>query len=189
MTSSEEPEEVPLLEDLDINLEEIKGNLKSVLFFRQFEEQFVRELDLIGPLGIYLLLAFSQTLVRAADQRRKLVFSYIYGFSTIGTFLIYLLVNLVIRQKYFSLYHTMSSLGYALAPIVVLSLVSTCVHLEYASLTSNKLGLLVGLVFILWSAATATKLIDTAVKVENQRWLIAYPILLFYTTFSILVIF
>jgi len=61
--------------------------------------------------------------------------------------------------------------------------------------SSNKLGLLIGLVFILWSTATATKLIDTvvsdqqAVKIEQQRWLIAYPILLFYTTFSILVIF
>ncbi len=62
-------------------------------------------------------------------------------------------------------------------------------------MSSNKLGLLIGLVFILWSTATATKLIDTvvsdqqAVKIEQQRWLIAYPILLFYTTFSILVIF
>lgn len=58
------------------------------------------------------------------------MFSYIYGFSTIGTFLIYLLINLIIKQKYFSLYHTMSSLGYSLAPIVLLSLISTVVHLE-----------------------------------------------------------
>ncbi len=58
------------------------------------------------------------------------MFSYIYGFSTIGTFLIYLLINLIIRQKYFSLYHTMSSLGYSLTPIVFLSLISSVVHLE-----------------------------------------------------------
>lgn len=60
-----------LLEDLDINMEEIKGNLKSVIFFKQFEEKFVKELDMIGPLGIYLLLAFSQTLVRVSDSAEK----------------------------------------------------------------------------------------------------------------------
>jgi hypothetical protein len=58
------------------------------------------------------------------------VFSYIYGFSTIGTFFIYLLINLIIKQKYFSLYHTMSSLGYSLAPIVFLSIISIFVHLK-----------------------------------------------------------
>ena len=44
-------------------MEEIKGNLKSVILFKKFEEKFVKDLDLVGPIAIYLLLAFSQTLV------------------------------------------------------------------------------------------------------------------------------
>jgi len=49
--------------------------------------------------------------------------------------------------------------------------------------------MLLGLFFILWSAATATKLINTAADVDKQKYLIAYPIFLFYTTFSIIVLF
>lgn len=59
----EDEAEVPILKDLDIDMEEIKGNLKSVILFKKFEEKFVKDLDLVGPIAIYLLLAFSQTLV------------------------------------------------------------------------------------------------------------------------------
>jgi len=51
------------LEDLDIDVEEIKGNLKSVILFKQFEEKFVKNLDLIGPLVIMVSLGLTLSLV------------------------------------------------------------------------------------------------------------------------------
>lgn len=112
------------MEDLGIDLNEIKGNLKSVIFFKKFEEKFAKDLDLIGPLGIAFSLAFFLSL------RAKFVFGYIYGFTTIGSFLVYLLINLIIKDRYFSLYDTMSSLGYSLLPIAILALFSTFVNLR-----------------------------------------------------------
>jgi len=48
-----------------------------------------------------------------------------------GSFLIYLIINLVIKDRYFTLYDTMSSLGYSLMPIVFLSLFSIILPLKY----------------------------------------------------------
>lgn len=124
LNSDAEEQEPPLLEDLGIDIEEIKSNLKSVLFFKKFEKRFVTQLDLIGP----LLIAFS--LASALGMRAKFVFGYIYGFMTIGCFLVYVTINLIIKGKYFTLYDTMSSLGYSLMPIVGLSLVATLVSLK-----------------------------------------------------------
>ena len=112
------------MEDLGIDLAEIKSNLQAVLFFRNFEKQFVTQLDLIGPLLVAFALALSLGL------RAKFVFGYIYGFMTIGCFLVYVTINLVVKQKYFKLYDTMSSLGYALMPIVGLSLVAGVFSLQ-----------------------------------------------------------
>ena len=44
------------MEDLGIDMEEIKGNFKSVLLFRTFEQKFVQDLDLIGPVAVALAL-------------------------------------------------------------------------------------------------------------------------------------
>lgn len=112
------------MEDLGIDLEEIKSNLKSVLFFKKFEKRFVTQLDLIGPLMVAFALAL------ALGLRAKFVFGYIYGFMTIGCFLVYVTINLIIKNKYFTLYDTMSSLGYSLMPIVVLSLIAAVVSLK-----------------------------------------------------------
>jgi protein YIPF5/7 len=128
-----------------------------VLFFKKFEKRFVTQLDLMGPLLIALGLAMSLSL------RGKFVFGYIYAFMTFGCFLVYIAVNLIIKNKYFPLYDTMSTLGYSLMPIVGLSLTATLISLKYAALLQTRaiFGLTIGLFFVLWSAATATKLINT----------------------------
>ncbi len=55
--------DVPLMEDLGIDIQEIKGNFKSVIMFKQFDEKFAKDLDLIGPLIIAFALAFTMSLV------------------------------------------------------------------------------------------------------------------------------
>lgn len=55
--------DIPLMEDLGIDIQEIKGNFKSVIMFKQFDEKFARDLDLIGPLIIAFALAFTMSLV------------------------------------------------------------------------------------------------------------------------------
>ena len=51
------------MEDLDINVSEIQANFKSVLLFKNFEKKFVKDLDLLGPVGVALALGFLMTLV------------------------------------------------------------------------------------------------------------------------------
>ena len=62
------------MEDLDIDVEEIKGNLKSVLFFKNFEKKFVKDLDLLGPVGIALALGFIMTLVILLNAATEVYF-------------------------------------------------------------------------------------------------------------------
>lgn len=57
-------EDVSLLEDLDIDIEQVKQNIKSVLFFKKFDHKFTEEPDMSGPLMICLTLAVSLILVK-----------------------------------------------------------------------------------------------------------------------------
>ena len=82
-----EEEDIPILEDLDIDIEEIKGKFKSILSLKKFDDQISRDPDMIGPFIIYILLG---TLLMLSA---KLVFGYIIGFGIFGPFLIYVLVN------------------------------------------------------------------------------------------------
>lgn len=132
---------MPILEDLGIDFEEIFGNFKSVLLFRQFEEKWVRNLDLLGPLFIAFSTALILTLVlNSLIQRGKFIFSYIYGFGSFGSFLVYFIINLVIKNKYFSLYDTLSGLGYSLMPIAFLSFFSLLLNLKYGPLIKQFIG-------------------------------------------------
>ena len=118
------------MEDLDIDVEEIKGNFKSVLFFKKFEKKFVKDLDLLGPVAVALALGFIMTLVRGPHQQRKFIFGYIYGFLTMGSFLVYSIINLVIKDSYFSLYHTVSTLGYSMMPLFFMGLLGVGVSMR-----------------------------------------------------------
>jgi len=60
----EEEEEIPLLEDLDIDIEMVKNNLKSVILFKEFKEEFTEDPDMTGPLLVGLSLAMALMLVR-----------------------------------------------------------------------------------------------------------------------------
>ena len=125
-------EDLPLLDELEIDMEQIRQNIKSVIFFKKFDHKFTEEPDMSGPLVVCLALAFSLMLVSLLLTLKsgKIQFGYIYGFTTLGGSFIYFILNLIIREKYFSLYSTISSLGYCLIPLVPLSLTGVFLTLK-----------------------------------------------------------
>lgn len=60
---------MPLLEDLDIDVEMIKNNLKAVIFFKKFEHRFTEDPDMGGPLIVGFSLALALMLVRLRCNR------------------------------------------------------------------------------------------------------------------------
>ena len=48
-----------------------------------------------------------------------------------GGFLVYMILNLIAKNNYFSLYHTICTLGYSMVPISFLALLGVFVTLKY----------------------------------------------------------
>ena len=95
-----------------------------------------------------------------------------------------LLINLrVKRGVYLELYSTISVPGYSLLPFVFLAGASIFIDL------CNPLGVLFAGFIVLWSCMTATRLFEHSLDMNDQKYLIAYPICLFYCVFVMLTIF
>ena len=62
-----EEQEIPLLEDLDIDLEMVKSNLKSVILFKPFDHKFTEDPDMTGPVLVGFSLALALILVSYPD--------------------------------------------------------------------------------------------------------------------------
>lgn len=80
-------------------------------------------------------------------------------------------------------YDVMSILGYGLLPMLVLGLVNIFIHLK------GPLGLVLGVVCTAWSAYASTMFFEVVMKLHNKKWLVAYPVFLFYLTFVLITIF
>ena len=76
VAGEDDPEkEIPLLEDLDIDLEMVKSNLKAVILFKQFRHEFTEDPDMTGPLIVGFSLALSLMLVKSQKKMKKLQIS------------------------------------------------------------------------------------------------------------------
>lgn len=94
------------------------------------------------------------------------------------------MINLLTKKGvYVELYTTMSILGYSLLPFCSLALASWFMDLQ------NPIGFGFCALVILWSTVTATRFFENNLDMADQRYLIAYPIFLFYCVFLLLVIF
>ena len=94
------------------------------------------------------------------------------------------MINLLTKKGvYVELYTTISILGYSLLPFCSLALGSIFMNLQ------NPIGIGVCALIILWSTITATRFFENSLDMQDQRYLIAYPIFLFYCVFLLLVIF
>jgi hypothetical protein len=111
-------------------------------------------------------------------------FSSIYGVGSIGSLLIYLLLNLM-NSRGVSGHHVCSVLGYCLLPMIFLGLLSTFVPMLRLGLT----GLGVSAVFIIWATWSAAGMFVSALEMQKQKFLVAYPVGLLYFTFGMLSVF
>lgn len=169
--------EPPILEELGINVEHVVMRMKGVAFFKAVDQEILEDLDLSGPLAI--IMALSTCLLFAG----KITFSYVYGFGVSGCVLIWTLINLMSQKGGIDMYRTASVLGYGLIPVVIMASLGIFVSLQ------STFGSIVAALCIAWSTATASRFFATANAMNQQRWLVAYPVGLFYTCFSLLTVF
>lgn len=169
--------EPPLLEELGINVDHIVMRMKGVAFFKHIEEDVLDDLDLSGPIAI--LVALATCLLFAG----KISFSSVYGFGLSGCIGIWMLINVMSQKGGIDLYRTMSILGYGLIPTVILAALGVFVSLK------STFGTVISAVCIFWSTATTSRFFATAIAMHQQRWLVAYPVGLFYTCFTLLTVF
>jgi len=169
--------EPPILEELGINVEHIVMRMKGVAFFKAVNQEILEDLDLSGPLAI--IMALGTCLLLAG----KITFSYVYGFGVSGCVLIWALINLMSQKGGIDLYRTASVLGYGLIPVVAMAMIGIFVSLQ------STFGSVIAALCIAWSTATASRFFATANAMNQQRWLVAYPVGLFYTCFSLLTVF
>ena len=169
--------ELPLLEELGINPQNIKNKIIGVITLRKIDKKFLEDSDMAGPLLIFLLFAFSLVL------QYKINFGYIYGISLFGSVLIFLLLNLMCKNNGILLYNTISVLGYCLIPIVLLSFIAVFLDMK------NVFGGILCLIAIVLSSLNASRFFEIGLEMYSQRWLIFYPVALFYTCFVLVTIY
>ena len=175
--NEEDEEELPLLEELGINPQNIKNKIIGVITLKRIDKKFLEDSDMAGPLLIFLLFAFSLVL------QYKINFGYIYGISLFGSILLFLLLNLMSKNNGILLYNTISVLGYCLIPIVLLSFIAVFLDMK------NILGGILSLVAIVLSSLNASRFFEIGLDMYSQRWLIFYPVALFYTCFVLVTIY
>lgn len=169
-------DELPLLEELGINFDHILQKTIAVLNpFKDTDASILQETDLTGPL--VFCLCFGAFLLLSG----KVHFGYIYGIGVLGCLAMYALLNLM-SESGVSVGCTISVLGYCLLPMVVLS------GLSVLSLKGTLCTVLT-IVAVSWCSLSASKLFVTALAMDHQQPLVAYPCALLYGVFALLTIF
>jgi len=174
--------EPPLLNEIGIDLEHIRKKTQTVLDPRYFlleklhlGQEYYEDADLAGPLVINILLG---TILMLSGAMR---FSAIYGLALFCCIGMYVLMNMMSNGVKLS--KVVSVLGYSLLPIVGLATVDLILPLQ------NLFGFLVGAFAVVWSALAASYIFETSLKMNEKRWLVAYPLLLCYAAFALITVF
>ena len=152
----------------------------AILTQRGFAENNIAQYDdMAGPILVAVL--FSLCLL----GRGRMMAGSIYGFGLPGCFGIYLIINLLSKRgQYVELYSCFSILGYGLLPFVILAFIAV-----FYDLGLNQIGWALSAITIAWSTITATRFFEHGLEMEDKKWLIAYPIVLFYSVFALLTVF
>ena len=154
--------------------------------------------DLAGPMlfcfcfGMFLLLVCNTSFETRSHinlaqthfhpQSGKPQFGYIYGVALLGDLSLYILLNLM-SPTGIDAYRVSSVLGYCLLPLVLTSLCSIALSLD------SLIGYLIILLTVFWCAYSASGIFVSVLQLQNQRYLIAYPVMLFYASFALLTVF
>ncbi|KAF9166212.1 hypothetical protein DFQ27_008690 [Actinomortierella ambigua] len=167
----------PLLEELGINFGHIKTKSFTVLNpLRPIDKHIMDDTDLAGPLLFCLL--FGGFLLLSGKHH----FGYIYGVAVVGCTVLYLILNLMSPQGV-DIPRTASVLGYCMLPLVMLSCVSTLVSLN------DRQGYILSILAIVWCTYSSSGFFTTVLGMNNQRFLVAYPVGLFYGCFALMTVF
>ncbi|KAK6172598.1 hypothetical protein SNE40_016221 [Patella caerulea] len=140
------------------------------------DHTIMQDTDLAGPL--VFCLAFGASLMLSG----KLHFGYIYGIGVVGCLAMYMLLNLM-SMTGVSVGCITSVLGYCLLPMIVLSFFSVIMSLQ------GIVGMVFTIATVLWCSISASKLFVSALAMDKQQLLVAYPCALVYGVFALLTVF
>ena len=139
-------------------------------------ESFLEDRDVAGPLVFCMLLGLFLLMTG------KMYMGYILGVGLLGSLGLFLLLHLMTEHT-LDAYQVISVLGYCLLPIVVLAAVGILINLH------GPAGVVGGLMVVAWCTRSATAIFEEALQMQQQRYLIAYPVLIFYTSFVLFSVF
>ncbi|XP_050168165.1 protein YIPF5 [Myiozetetes cayanensis] len=170
-------DEPPLLEELGINFDHIWQKTLTVLHpLKVADGSIMNETDLAGPM--VFCLAFGATLLLAG----KIQFGYVYGISAIGCVGMFCLLNLM-SMTGVSFGCVASVLGYCLLPMILLSSFAIVFSLQ------GIMGIILTAGIIGWCSFSASKIFISALAMEGQQLLVAYPCALLYGVFALISVF
>ena len=169
-------DEPPLLEDLEIDFDHILTTALAVLHPRTTPDNNVLAADLSGPFCV--VVALGAILLLSG----KFHFGYIYGLGLIGCVLIHLQLTLM-ADSVVPFIATVSVLGYCLIPIIVVAVISIIFNL------ATWWGGIIALTFIGWATWSAANMMAPLMGLDHAKALVAYPIFIFYSSFSLLAVF
>lgn len=168
--------EPPLHEELGINIPSVLSKARAVANpFSKIDSSFADEADMTGPVVLGVLLGFAHMF------QKKVQFGVIYSQMIVGCLSVYFIFNLISTHG-IDLYRSTSVLGYSLLPIVILSFLAPIKPLAFLLAP-------IATACILWSSTTATKIFVAVLSLQDQFWLVFYPLALLYTSFVIITIF
>ncbi|XP_078004451.1 protein YIPF7 isoform X2 [Phascolarctos cinereus] len=171
------PPEMIASSELGINFDHIWQKTLTVLNpLKPADGSIMNETDLTGPM--LFCIALGATLLLAG----KVQFGYVYGMSAIGCLGIHALLNLMSTSGV-SYGCVASVLGYCLLPMVILSSCAIFFSLQ------GTIGTIAALIIIGWCSLSASKIFSSALTMEGQQLLVAYPCALLYGLFALLTVF
>lgn len=177
-------DDLPLLEELGIFPRHILAKAKAVLHpLTPMSPDVVEDTDLAGPVTFAVLLAV------LLSFQGKVQFSAIYGHSLIGIAFSKSIFSMMMEptsQATIPLQFVVSTLGYCLLPTLVLAFFQTFQHWI---LGSHRVMLPFAIVVVGWSAWCATNMFTKALAMDSQKYLLLYPLIIFYAVFAALTIF
>ncbi|BGP15334.1 hypothetical protein JCM10213_005264 [Rhodosporidiobolus nylandii] len=167
--------EPPLLEELGINFDHILQKSLTVMNpLRSVDPHIMDDADLAGPL-VFCFVFASFLLLSGKPQ-----FSYIYGVALVGSMSMYALLNLM-SESGIDAYRTASVLGYCILPLVFLSAFSVVARLD------GMIGYILSSISVCWCSYSASSIFASVLQLSHQRFLVAYPVGLLYTAFSLFI--
>lgn len=134
--------------------------------------------DLAGPVAFCLMLAGCLLLAGS-----KAHFGYVYGLAVTSCVLMYILQSLMSSTGNVTLSSVASVLGYCILPVVGLAGLSVFTTLQ------GTVGFALATLAVSWAALSASRLFCAMSGEDKQRLLIAYPCVVLYGVFTLIVIF